>query len=79
MLTKYHTFVCHRIQKLEEDMEGIEKNANIKREKEKEENAKNIERQKSLIQDMSDPFEDFPHTQPFDCINITQRSFNLIF
>ena len=79
VLTKYHTFVCHRIQKLEEEMEGIEKNAKIKRGRKKEENLKNIERPKSLIQDMSDPFEDFPHTEPFDCINITQRSSNLIY
>ena len=67
------TFASDRIQKLEEGMGGEEKG---KMRKEKEE-VKSIERSSSLIQDMSDPFEDFPHTQPFDCINITQRFFNL--
>ena len=68
------TFDFHRIQKLEEEMEGSEEKGKLRKGKGEEE-VKRIERPTSLIQDMSDPFEDFPHTQPFDCINITQRSF----
>ena len=60
------------MQKLEEEMEGMEKEASTKQEKKKDLNLKNIERS-SLVQEMSDPFEDFPRTQPFDCINVTQR------
>ena len=57
-------------------MEGSEGKAKMRKGKGEEE-VKRIERPTSLIQDMSDPFEDFPHTQPFDCVNITQRFFNL--
>ena len=53
-------------------MEGMEKEASTKKEKKKDLNQKNIDRS-SLVQEMSDPFEDFPRTQPFDCINVTQR------
>jgi len=65
--------VLIRIQKLEEEMEGSEEKGKLRKGKGEEE-VKRIERPTSLIQDMSDPFEDFPHTQPFDCINITQST-----
>ena len=70
------SFGNDRIQKLEEEIEGGEKKAKMRKGKE-EEAGKSIERSSDLIQDMSDPFEDFPLTQPFDCVNITQRFFNL--
>ena len=28
---------------------------------------------KSLLQDKSDPFHDFPRVEPYECVNVTQR------
>ena len=65
------TFGYHRMQKLE-GMGGSGEKGKMRKGK-GEVKVKVKERSTSLIQDMSDPFEHFPHTQPFDCINITQR------
>ena len=63
---------------MEEDVYGIQKKEKVGKSEKNEENLKNIEvTGVNLVQDMSDPFEDFPLTQPFDCVNITQRFFNL--
>ena len=72
------TTFSHRLQKLEEEIYGIQKKEKVGKSEKNEENLKNIEvTGVNLVQDMSDPFEDFPHTPPFDCVNVSQRCKNL--
>ena len=70
------TTFSHRLQKLEEDVYGIQKKEKVGKSEKNTDNLENIEvnlEGVNLVQDMSDPFEDFPHTPPFDCVNVSQR------
>ena len=72
------TTSSHRLQKLEEDVYGIQKKEKVGKSEKNTDNLENIEvTGVNLVQDMSDPFEDFPHTPPFDCVNVSQRCQNL--
>ena len=70
----FKTTFSHRLQKLEEDVYGIQKKEKVGKSEKNTDNSENIEvTGVNLVQDMSDPFEDFPHTPPFDCVNVSQR------